>query len=292
MNQETENKNNTQITEEFLSLEKILASKNKSLVKFMPKFLLNRFKKLVHLDEINSAIYEYKFNDGTEFATKIIENYFKAKIEIVNPENIPPSGRQLLIANHPLGGADGLALMSAIGGIRKDVLFPVNDILSNIPALNTVFIPINKYGSNTENHKIFDKAFEGEKCILFFPAGMVSRKKKGVISDLVWHKTFLKKSIKHKRDIVPIFVDAINSKRFYRWANFREKLGIKFNIELILLPDEMFKQKGKTITLIFGKPIPYTIFDKSRSMDEWVKLIREHVYKLKYSPNEEFEIKN
>lgn len=289
MNQNTENKNNKiQITERFLSLERIIASKNKRLLRIIPKFLLNKFKKLIHLDEINSAIYEYRDLEGLEFSTKILENYFEAKIEIINPENIPLNGRQLIIANHPLGGADGLALISEIGKKRRDILFPVNDLLCNLPALKSVFIPVNKYGNNSRNHNVLDDAFSGDACVLFFPAGMVSRKIKGVIRDLDWKKTFLKKSIEYNRDIVPVFIEAENTKRFYRLANLRKKLGIKFNFELILLPDEMFKQKGKTIKLIFGKPISYNIVDKTYSLNEWAEVFKNHIYELKDNSNKEF----
>lgn len=283
------NTNNSQITERFISLERIIASKNKKLLKIIPKFSLNWFKRLIHLDEINSAIYRHRDIIGSRFATAIIEKDFGAKVLVINPENIPTSGRQLIVANHPLGGADGMALISEVGKVRNDILFPVNDILCNLPGLKPIFIPINKYGRNIENHSTLDKAFEGDSCILFFPAGMVSRKQDGIIKDLEWKKSFIKKSIDHKRDIIPVHIEARNTEFFYRFANFRKKIGMKFNIELIFLPAEMFKQKGKTIKLVFGKAIPYTIFDKTYSYQDWAEKIKNHVYFLKDNPNLEFK---
>jgi len=101
-------------------------------------------------------------------------------------------------------------------------------------------------------------------------------------------KSFIAKAVQHKRDIVPVFIDGTNSKFFYNLSNIRTRLGVKANLEMFYLPDEMFKQKGKTITLTFGKPIPYSVFDKSFSPVEWAQKVKEHVYKLTNDQNREF----
>ena len=282
-------KGENNITERFISIEKIIMAKNKLLLRVIPKFVIKGFKKLIHLDEINAIIYKYKDIRGAEFATKIIESEFKAQIIVENPQNIPASGRPLFISNHPLGGADGLALISEIGKVRSDVLFPVNDVLCSLPQFSEIFIPINKYGKNTDNHAKLNDAFSSQSAVVFFPAGMVSRKfKHDVIADLDWKHTFIKKSIEYQRDIIPVYTDARNTNFFYRFAKTRKRLGLKFNLELILLPREMFLQRGKTIRLIFGKPIAYQTFDKSKSTKEWAKQVRDYVYRLKDDPNAEF----
>ena len=126
--------------------------------------------------------------------------------------------------------------------------------------------------------------------MLYFPAGLCSRKQKGEIKDLEWKKTFVKKAVQYHRDITPVYVDAKNTNRFYNIANLRKKIGIRFNIEMALLPDEMFRQRGKTIRLVFGKPIPYTTFDDRYTASQWAAVVREHVYKLKENPDLEFKI--
>lgn len=281
------NENNSQITERYISLERILASKNKHLLQIIPKSLLRWFKKIIHLDRINEIIYKYRDFKGASFATCVLED-IGVDVEVVNKEFIPKTGRALVISNHPLGGIDGMALMSEIGRYREDILFPVNDILCQLPGLKSVFIPINKYGRNIENHEALDKAFASENCMMFFPAGMVSRKHNNIICDLEWKKTFIKKAIENKRDIIPVYTEAKNSNFFYRFANIRKNLGFKFNFELIFLPDEMFKQEGKKIKLIFGKPISYETFDKSHSHKEWAEILKKYVYSLGQDPNKEF----
>lgn len=286
-----DDKTGSQITEQFISLKRILASKNKNLLKVIPKPLLKWFEKIIHLERINRTIYEYRDFKGVSFATCVLED-IKVDVEVVNPENIPTTGRPLVISNHPLGGIDGMALISEVGKFRSDIVFPVNDILCKLPALKDVFISVNKYGRNSDNHQALEDAFASDSCMMFFPAGMVSRRHNNIISDLDWKKTFIKKAIEYNRDIIPVYTDARNSNFFYRFANIRKKIGLKFNIELIFLPDEMFKQKGKKIRLIFGKPIPIETFDKRFSQKEWADILKEFVYSLAKDPKAEFKVDN
>lgn len=278
-----------QITEQFISLERIILSKNRNLLRCIPRPVMRWFKKLIHLDEINAIIYKHRHKFGVSFATAVLEEELNVTVEVVNPENIPVSGRTMVVSNHPLGGADGMALISEMGKLRPNLLFPVNDILCNLPGLKSIFVPINKYGNNDANHKALEHAFASDACLLFFPAGMVSRRfKGGEIKDLEWKHSFIKKAGEYHRDIVPVYVDAYNSNFFYRFAHWRKKLGIKPNIELIFLPDQMFKLRRKKIRLIFGKPIPWTTFDGSKKPKEWTRLVRENTYRLANNPHAEF----
>ena len=276
-----------EIGKKFIDLEKIIASKNPSLLKWIPKFVLNYLKRLLHLNQINNSIYVHRDKFGRDFAEAIL-NDFQVKIVVEGVENIPADNRLLVIANHPLGGIDGMALISEIGKIRPDIQFPVNDLLLHLPGLRPVFVPINKYGNNKDNLNVLENAFASENTLLYFPAGLCSRKQKGEILDLEWKTTFLKKATQYKRDILPIRVDAKNTNRFYNLSNFRKRIGIKANIELILLPDEMYRQNGKTIRLIIGKPIPYQVFDKSKKITEWAGLLKQHTYHLSNNPEIEF----
>ena len=277
----------TEIGKKFIDLEKIIAGKNPKLLKWMPGFVLNYLKRLLHLNQINNSIYVHRDKFGRDFAEAILED-FQVKIVVEGKEHIPSDERLLVIANHPLGGIDGMALISEIGKVRPDIQFPVNDLLLHLPGLRPVFIPINKYGNNKSNLNVLENAFSSENTLLYFPAGLCSRKQKGKILDLDWKTTFLKKAIQYKRDILPVRVDAENTKRFYNFANLRKKIGIKANIELILLPDEMYRQNGKTIRLIIGKPIPYQTFDKSKKITEWTELLKQHTYHLSNNPEIEF----
>lgn len=262
-----------------VDIEKAIAGKNPRLLKLLPGFVLRYLKKIVHQDLINDALRRHHDKIGLDFIEAIL-NEFGANITAMGVENIPAEGRFIIAANHPLGGIDGMALMKVVGSIRKDILFPVNDLLMYIPNLQPLFIPLNKHGKNTENIALFDKAFESSNAILYFPAGLCSRKIKGNIVDLEWKKTFISKARKYGRDIVPTHITGRNSSFFYNLANLRQKLGIKANIEMLYLVDEMVKQKDKNIRIIFGKPLPYTMFDRSRKDHEWAAFVKDIVYRL------------
>ncbi len=103
-----------------------------------------------------------------------------------------------------------------------------------------------------------------------------------------WQKNFIRKSIQHKRDIVPTFIEARNTNFFYNLSSIRRFFGIKANIEIFYLADEAYKQTNATIKYSFGKPIPYTTFDKRFTIDEWAGKVREHVYNLHKNANAEF----
>jgi len=274
-----EEKNTVPQKMDYIDLREVMAKKNPKLPKLLPGFIIRYLERVIHVKEINEFLAENRDKFGLEFVDAVIEN-FGAIVKTEGSENIPREGRFIFASNHPLGGLDGLALIQVVGRIRKDVLFPVNDILMNISNLKELFIPINKHGSNLENARIIDETFAGEKTMLYFPAGLCSRKQNNRIVDLTWHKTFISKAKKHQRDVVPVYIEGRNSNFFYNLANLRTKLGIKANIEMLFLVDEMFKQKNQTIFIKFGKPIPYTTFNRSKKDKEWAKYVKKKVYEL------------
>ena len=280
-----------EISEHVIDLERLFAQKNPGLFRILPRFIFSYLKKITHQEEINSYIYKHREKFGLDFVSAILAE-FGVNIEAVKASSqpgpvpvadpiIPPTGRFIIASNHPLGGLDGLALLHAVGKVRPDVVFPVNDLLMFLPGLEPVFIPINKHGKNTENVEIIQQTFASEKTILYFPAGLVSRKgKKGTIKDLVWKKTFITQARRYNRDIIPVYITGRNTSFFYNLANFRKKLGIKANIEMLFLPDQMFRQKNKTVRLTFGDPIPVSTFDRSHTDQEWAAIVRDRVYSL------------
>jgi putative hemolysin len=182
--------------------------------------------------------------------------------------------------------------MQAVGKKRRDIKTTMNDIILNLPNLRPLSIPINKHGSNSSNLQNIEDTFASDCIIIYFPAGLVSRKTNGLIKDLPWKKTIISKARKHQRDIIPVYINGRNSNFFYNLANIRKRLKIKANIEMIFLVDEMYKQKNKVIEIRFGKIIPYQTFDKRYSDNEWARLIQDHVYKLKDDINYNFEHSN
>lgn len=277
------------ISPKFLDIQKILAGKNVKL----PKLLIGFMERILHLDEINSGLYRYRDKVGLDFVQAILGNNhpddLNIQVSVVNPQHLPKDGHPIIAGNHPLGGPDGLALMGAIGQYRSDIKFPVNDFLLYLPQLAPLFIPIDKVHRNTKNVNALENAFGGDNALLYFPAGLCSRKHKdGQIRDLEWKPTFVKKAVQYQRDIIPFYFDARNRKRFYNLARLRQRLGIKFNFEMALLPGEMFAQRGHQLHLVVGQPIPYTTFDSRRTPKQWAQLLQDYCYQLNDNPNAKF----
>lgn len=270
-----------------IDIKNVIRSKNPRLLKIIPRFVINYLKRKIHEDELNIALEKYKDAEGLDFLDCIV-NDFGVKINVINPQNIPYTGRYIIASNHPLGGLDGIALMHVVGKVRKDIVFPVNDLLLNLKNLRCLFIPINKHGKNTENIQLIEETFSSDILVLYFPAGLCSRKQKGIICDLEWKNTFIKKSVQYHRDITPVHIDGRNSKFFYNLANFRKRLNIKSNIEMLYLVDEIYKQYEKEIKITFGKPISYEVFDNKLKSKEWAEAIKKHVYELGKNGNAEF----
>jgi len=273
-----------------IDIEKVIEEKNASLKKMLPAFVINYIKKIAHQDEVNHFINTYYNKEGVDFIRELLRE-MNTTVNTINLEkNVPSTGKVIVTSNHPLGGLDGLALMQAVGQIRSDIQFPVNDILTHIPNLQVLFIPVNKHGSNADNIRLFNQTFEKENIICYFPAGLVSRKQKGKIIDLEWKKTIISKAKRFHRDIIPTYIDGSNSNFFYNLALYRKRLGIKANIEMFYLSNEFFKQRNKTLTITFGNRIPYTVFDKRYRDNQWAELLKQHVYRLKDNPEAEFDI--
>jgi len=167
-----------------------------------------------------------------------------------------------------------------------EVRFMVNDVLLNLKNFDPLFVPINAYGAQgKETAKKLEETWAGPHNILYYPSGLVSRKVKGKIVDLEWKKTVITKSIKHQREIVPVYINARNSNFFYRLANFRKFLRIKANIEMFYLPNEMYKQKNKEYQVIIGNPIHWSKFEPPFSHLYWASWLRGKVYELSLQVN-------
>jgi putative hemolysin len=262
----------------FIDVDKVLREKAKGLYKVLPGFAIRWLKNKLHEDEINTGMeYLNQFHE-LEFNAEVLK-FFNVKVEVYGAENLPKSGGVIIAANHPLGGMDGMSLIKAIGDIRSDVRFIVNDILKTIKNYGDVFVGVNKVGGHSRNSLQFVvQVYAQDVAILVFPAGLVSRKFPEGIRDLEWNKSFINKSIKYNKPIVPVFIEGENSKFFYNFAKWRKRVGIKANIEMLFLPDEMFKQKGNTIKIHFGKIIEPSLFYTVHTPQQWSNIMYEYIY--------------
>ena len=266
-----------------INIRETFLKKNPSLAKKIPGFIYRYITRILHIDEINELLANHGNERGVEFARSMIKE-FNVKETIIGSENIPASGKFIFASNHPLGGFDALLILSNIDHFIGQPITLVNDVLMNIPQLKPVFIPLNKYGGLIKDViRQLDEAYSSDKQILIFPCGYASRRHKGIIRDPEWKKHFIVKSIEYQRDVIPVHVSGRNSNFFYNLANFRTFFRIKWNLETFYLADETFGHKNQKFTITFGKPIPYTHFDKSKTPDQWAAEVRDIVYKL---PNE------
>ena len=250
----------TIITEKTIDLDLILQGKMGSKAKWVPRPLVWWLKRIIHQDEVNKYLWESRHLTGTEWLEECVR-YLDATLDIIGEENLPAKddGRlYTFVSNHPLGGEDGVAL-GAIIGRHYDGAFRylVNDLLMNLPGLAPLCIPINKTGKqNRDFPKMVEAGFQSNNHMLMFPAGLCSRRKNGIVKDIPWKKTFISKSVEYQRDVVPIHFGGQNSSFFYRLANFSDHY-LPFNLAMLFLVDEMYKNVHKTFRISIGKPIPW-----------------------------------
>lgn len=266
-----------------VDIDKILASKAGNKAKYVPGFLVSYLKKIVHQDEINEYLLSVKEKRGVPFLEATLE-YLDTKLEIEGLENLPDDGRLCtFVSNHPLGGQDGISLGCILGKhYDGKIKYLVNDLLMNLYGLAPLCVPINKTGSQARDFpQMVEAAFRSDDHIIMFPAGLCSRRQPdGSIRDLEWKKTFIVKSRQTQRDVVPIHFEGRNSDFFYSLANWCKRLGVKFNIAMLYLADEMYKNRHKTFRVTIGKPISWQTFDKSKTPSEWAEYVKEKVYEM------------
>ena len=264
-----------------IDLDKILKEKAPRLAKKLPRFSVNWLKKIVHQEDCNDVLRYVGEAKGVEAMNKMVE-YFNLTLHLKDTENLPEKGKYIFVSNHPLGGLDGIALSSVIGErYNGQIKYIVNDILYFLKPLQPIFIPINKHGAQSKKSAtIINEALQSDDQLVTFPAGLCSRKLNGKIEDPDWKKMFILKAVEHQRDIVPVFFEGRNSKFFYQLALWRKKLGIKFNIEMLLLPSEVFKQRNATFAIRFGKPIAWQTFNASKSPQQWADYVKQAVYQM------------
>lgn len=264
----------------FIDVEQLFREKNPKLAKRIPRFIFNWLRRTIHEQKINAFMAENGHLDGISFCKKIVADW-SIDMEIRGEENLPKNGGVILAANHPLGGFDAIAFVAGLSHVRNDITFIVNDLLLYIEPLRSIFTGVNKHGANArESLTQVDALFGTDKAVFLFPAGLVSRKNHGLVRDLAWKKAFITRAVKYRKPIIPIHIEGELTPFFYRLSRWRKRLGIKANIEMLFLADEMVKQHHKKIRITIGKPIDYAVFDKSKSQEAWAQWVKDEVYKL------------
>ena len=268
-----------------IDIDEILRSKAGPKAKRIPRFIVAWLKRRLHQDQVNDFLRIIGDKEGVPWLKGCLD-FLDTKLEVKGLENLPSDadGRRFtFVSNHPLGGQDGVALGYVLGTHYDGrIKYLVNDLLMFLPGLAPLCIPINKTGKQSRQFPAMVEAgFSGDDHILMFPAGLCSRRRHGVIRDLPWNKTFITKSVQHQRDVVPIYFSGRNSNKFYTIANICKMLGLKFNLAMLYLVDELFKNQHKTFEVHIGRPITSHTSDRSRTATQWAAYVQDIVYQLK-----------
>ncbi len=265
-----------------IDVDKILQNKSPRLHKWLPQPVISYLKHIVHQNEVNDVLLRShnKYYDA-DFADFMIRD-MDVTYRLHHEERIPHNGKLMVVSNHPLGGLDGILLISILSKHRNNIKFPVNDLLMHIPNLSNIFVPINKTGRNyIDMAQAFENMFKEDNTILYFPAGICSRKIKGKITDIEWKKTFVSKARQYEYNILPVHFEGKNSNFFYNMASLRKLLGIRTNIEMLYLADEFFRQKGSCFHIHIGKLIPHDSLSANKNNDYAIaQQIKEYTYSI------------
>lgn len=272
-----------------INIRDLFMDKNPSLARWIPGFVYRFLSRILRIDFINDPIlYHHGYKKNVDFARANIE-VFNVSLEVKGRENLPREEKYIFVANHPLGGFDGMMIISELSHFYPQLKVLVNDLLTNAKNMDGIFIPINKHGAQAiENVRRINAIFESDEQVLSFPAGLVSRRRKGLIRDTEWQKSIITKARQTNRDVVPVHVSGRCSNFFYNLANVRRFLGIKTNLEMFFLLNESYKHRNKHFVITFGKTIPRDTFDKRFTPLEWAQKVKDHVYNIAENPGKEF----
>lgn len=262
-----------------IDIDEVLREKAPRFAKYIPRFVRNKLRRIIHEEELNGIIDAGWDRSPQEFIRVAFER-MRVGYRIEGLERLDASERYLFVSNHPFGGLDGMMIANALIERFGDARVVVNDLLMYIDPLRPIWLPVNKHGrQKAEYARRYDEAFAGDLPILTFPAGLCSRCRGGTVSDTPWRLNFIKRARASRRKIVPLYVEGRLSGFFYRLARLRERLGIGFNVEMLWLPDEMFRQGGSRFRIAAGAPIdPETL---RGTLQQQAEAVRTEVYRLK-----------
>lgn len=269
--------------EKFIDIENLIKSKNPKALKWMPRFVIRYLKRILHQDEVNAFLANNKDKKNAEWCQATVD-YLNITYSVKNIENIPKEGKIVIVMNHPLGGMDAMILVSALQNHRTDLKFIVNDLLLNLEEMKEMFIGVNKHRKGKNKGEVgatIKQLFESDNAVCIFPAGLVSRKINGEVMDLEWKKTFVTHARRNNRTIIPIYIDGKLSNFFYRLHKLRTFIGIKANIEMLYLSNELFKQRNKHFKFIVGSPIKSDYLEKDLNDVSMAQKIKKEVYDLR-----------
>ncbi len=258
----------------------VLKEKAPRLARWVPRPFVSWLRRTVREAEINHILRNYWELPPQQFIRACFREW-QVGYTVEGLDRLDSQGRYLFAANHPFGGMDGMMLADKLIDRFGDARVVVNDLLMHVEPLRPLWIPVNKHGAqNAAYARRMEEEFFGDRPILTFPAGLCSRRIDGRITDTEWKVSFLKKAYASRRQIVPVFVEGRLSNFFYNVDRLRKMLGIRFNIEMLWLPDEMFSQAGRRFRIVAGDPVDTAELQQYGSLREQTEYLRRKVYSL------------
>lgn len=233
---------------------------------------------LLREDQFAGFTEQYPHLRGMDFVEQILDS-FQCTYTVADREreNIPASGRVMIVANHPIGTLDGLALLKLVHLSRPDVRIVANDLLDAVKPLQPCLLSVKVMTGITLKEQIsrIDQALANEEAVIIFPAGEVSRFSPAGIRDGRWQKGFLRLASRAKAPILPIHVHGRNSLSFYTASMLSKPLST------LMLIGEMFRRQRQPLRLTIGGLIPFTAYNglKIREKDK-VDLFHKHLYRI------------
>ncbi|MBV0932831.1 lysophospholipid acyltransferase family protein [Marinobacterium weihaiense] len=235
-------------------------------------------RRLVREQEINRFLEHHRGSRGFEFVDEVLD-YFNFSYALSHKErmNIPSSGRVVIVANHPLGALDGLALLKLVGEVRRDVRIIANDVLMHFDALQNLFLPVDNLGKSTRKQNIarIVDALQNDEAVIVFPAGEVSRAGFTGIKDGKWNSGFIHFARKANAPILPVYLGGKNSPLFYGLSYLNKSMST------LMLAREMFNKHSVTLPVRIGEPIAFRQLDALPvSNRDKAKLLKKHLYRI------------
>ncbi|BCD98252.1 GNAT family N-acyltransferase [Marinagarivorans cellulosilyticus] len=242
------------------------------------KSALRLLKRMAYQNSVNDFLASNIDKGGFEFIDAVFDYFdFSYSVSARDKANIPAEGRVVIVANHPIGTLDGLALLKLIGEVRSDVKVLANDVLASIDALAELIIPLDNMagGSALLSYKNVQAALSQEQAVIVFPSGEVSRARPSGVKDGAWKSGFLHFSRKACAPILPVYIGAKNSLLFYSASMLFKPFGTA------LLPREMFNKRSQTIKFKVGALISPAALSTDKLRDKaLVKRLRKYIYNV------------
>ena len=265
--------------EYLLNIDEVLGPK---LKKTLPRFVVNFLKRRIHQDEINDCIMKAEHYAGAGFFDEALK-YIGITYKVRGAENIDTDKKYIFACNHPLGGPEALIIGSVFhqiygGGFKV----PSNKLLMNMKPLAEFFTPVNVQAKSQSREivELISGMFQSDDQVLVFPSGLCAKRIKGKITEMPWKKMFISQAKKYERDVVPVHISGYNSPRYHFFSWLSRTLGMRVNIGMLFLVDELFNKAGEEFVITFGEPISHTKFDKSKTDTQWAAEIKDKVEQL------------